>query len=59
MYTNYRLGILEEESLNESELLARRVGKIDPQAYIKENAEELSENGATQMIRLHLDRCSF
>lgn len=55
----YRLGILEEESLNESELLARRVGKIDPQAYIKENAEELSENGATQMIRLHLDRCSF
>lgn len=55
----YRRGILEEESMNESELLARHVGKIDPQAYIKENAEELSENGATQMVRLHLDICSF
>lgn len=52
---NYRRGILEEESMNESELLARHVGKIDPQAYIKENAEKLSENGATQMVRLHLD----
>ena len=55
----YRRGILEEESLNEDELLARHVGKVDPQAFIKENAEELSERGATQMIRLHLDMCSF
>ncbi|OHS99774.1 26S proteasome non-ATPase regulatory subunit 14 [Tritrichomonas foetus] len=55
----YRRGILEEESMNQSEMLSRHVGKIDPQAYIRENAEELSENGATQMVRLHLDMSSF
>ena len=56
---NYRRGIIDEESMNERELVARHVGKIDPQAYIRENAEKLSEDSATQMIRLHLDASSF
>ena len=56
---NYRRGILDEESLNEREIIARHVGKIDPQAFIRENAEKLSGDGATQMVRLHLDISSF
>jgi 26S proteasome regulatory subunit N11 len=56
---NYRRGIIDEEGMNERELISRHVGKIDPQAYIRENAEKLSENAATQMIRLHLDSSSF
>jgi 26S proteasome regulatory subunit N11 len=56
---NYRRAILEEESMNKQELVSRHVGRIDPQAYIRENANTLSEDGATQMIRLHLDASSF
>lgn len=56
---NYRRGILDEETMNERELVARHVGKIDPQAYIRENAEQLAKDGSTQMVRLHLDQNSF
>jgi 26S proteasome regulatory subunit N11 len=56
---NYRRGILEEETMTAKELVARHVGKIDPKAYIREKGNELSESGAIQMIRLHLDAGSF
>jgi 26S proteasome regulatory subunit N11 len=56
---NYRRGILEEESMNQRELVARHVGKIDPQAYMKENANRLSEDGVIQMMRVHLAAGSF
>jgi 26S proteasome regulatory subunit N11 len=56
---NYRRGILEEESMNQRELVARHVGKIDPQAYMKENANKLSEDGVIQMMRVHLAAGSF
>jgi 26S proteasome regulatory subunit N11 len=56
---NYRRAIFKKESMDKQELVSRHVGKIDPQAYIRENANTLSEDGATQMIQLHLDASSF
>jgi 26S proteasome regulatory subunit N11 len=56
---NYRRGIIDEEQMTTSELIARHVGKIDPQSFIRENAAVLAEKSATQMIRLHLDQSAF
>jgi 26S proteasome regulatory subunit N11 len=56
---NYRRGIIDEEQMSKGDLIARHVGKIDPQSFIRENAALLSERSATQMIRLHLDQSSF
>jgi 26S proteasome regulatory subunit N11 len=56
---NYRHAILEEEGMSEKELVARNIGKIDPEAYIRENATALSEEETIQMVRLQLDASSF
>ena len=56
---SYRISIIAEESMNENELLSRHVGKVDPQQYMKENAEKLGESAATQLVRLNLDKSCF
>jgi 26S proteasome regulatory subunit N11 len=55
----YRTAVLEEEGMDEHELATRHVGKVDPQAFMKENANWLSEDGVIQMTRLHLTAGSF
>jgi len=56
---SYRKSILDEETLNQEQLLIRHVGTIDPQEFLKDNSEHLSEIAATQHLRLHLDQNSF
>lgn len=55
----YRHSIIEEEGLSHSDYVTRHVGKVDPKQYIKENAEEISEKEASQLIRLSIDGTAF
>ena len=56
---DYKHSILEEEGMTEAQLVSRHVGKVDPQAFIRENADILAETSATELVRLHLDQACF
>jgi len=55
----YRLSIIEEEGMSEAELLARHVGKIDPQAVLKHNTDDIANREYIQLIRLHQNISTF
>ncbi|EAY13022.1 Clan MP, family M67, Poh1-like metallopeptidase [Trichomonas vaginalis G3] len=56
---DYRRSILDEEGMNESELLARHIGKVDPEAVIKEETTDLATKEYQCLIRIHHDMNSF
>lgn len=56
---NYRRGIIDEADMSERDLVVRHVGKIDPQQFIRENAEEMAAREASLLVRLNLDATTF
>lgn len=56
---DYRRSIIDEEGMDESELLARHIGKVDPETVIRNETTDLATKEYQKLIRIYNDMNSF
>ena len=55
----YRHSIIDEEGMSKNELLARHIGKVDPEVVVKNETNEIAQKEYQHLIRLHHNTNSF